>query len=256
MTGFGVDPDFHGSPPLEKEDAKQELDKLLQRIEGLQERLHAEHKRAVLVILQGMDAAGKDGTIKSLAGAMNPLGIRTVAFKVPSPEELAHDFLWRVHRQTPQKGECVFFNRSHYEDVLVVRVDHLAPAAVWKRRYDQINAFERNLVENDTWILKFFLHISRAEQRERLQERVNDPTKRWKFSVDDLRKRRQWGAYMRAYREVLDRCDTKWARWTVVPANHKWYRNLVVARDLVRALERMNPRYPKPDFDPSRIRVH
>jgi PPK2 family polyphosphate:nucleotide phosphotransferase len=255
VKGFGVDPGFHGDPSLEKEEAKEELSKLKDRLESLQERLYAEHQRGLLVILQGMDAAGKDSTLKTMAGAMNPLGIQTVPFKAPSAEELAHDFLWRVHKRAPQKGECVFFNRSHYEDVLVVRVDRLAPARVWKRRYEQINAFERLLTENATVIVKFFLHISPGEQRERLQERLEDPTKCWKFSIDDLRKRRQWDAYMRAYKDVLDRCDTKWAPWTVVPADHKWYRNLVVARELVRVLERMNPRYSKPDFDPDKIRI-
>ena len=255
MKGFGLDPDFHGSPPVEKEEAKAALARALNRLESLQERLYAERDRSLLVILQGMDAAGKDGTIKSMAGAMNPLGIRTVAFKEPSAEELAHDFLWRVHRQAPQKGEFVFFNRSHYEDVLIARVDRLVPARVWRRRYDQINAFEKHLVENGTAIVKFFLNISRGEQRERLQARVEDPTKRWKFSLDDLRKRRQWGAYQRAYGDVLDRCDTKSAPWTVVPADHKWYRNLVVARGLVRILEMLDPRYPKTDFDPRKVRV-
>ena len=255
MKGFGLAPDFHGSPPIEKEEARDALARSLDRLESLQERLYAERKRSVLVILQGMDAAGKDGTIKSTAGAMNPLGIRTVAFKEPSLEELAHDFLWRVHRQAPKKGECVFFNRSHYEDVLIGRVDRPVPARVWRRRYDQINAFEKLLAENGTAIVKFFLNISRREQRARLQARVEDPTKRWKFSLDDLRKRRQWGAYQRAYRDVLDRCDTRWAPWTVVPADHKWYRNLVVARELVHVLEKLNPRYPKTDFDPRKLRV-
>ncbi len=190
MKGLAVDPDFHGSPPLEKEGAREVLARNLERLGSLQERLYAERQRSLLAILQGMDASGKDGTIEGIAGAMHPLGIRAVAFKVPSPEELSHDFLWRIHRQAPQKGEVVFFNRSHYEDVLIARVDRLVPESVWRKRYDQINAFEKSLAENGTAIVKFFLHISRKEQRERLQARVEDPTKRWKFSVDDLRKRR------------------------------------------------------------------
>lgn len=248
-------PGFHGSPPLTKEEGERQLVRWLSRLDALQERLYAEGERSVLLVLQGMDASGKDGTIKTIAGAMNPLGIRSVAFKAPTPEELAHDFLWRIHRQTPRRGEIVFFNRSHYEDVLVARVDRLVPEAVWHRRYERIREFERNLVESGTAVVKFFLNISSDEQRERLQARVDDPSKRWKFSADDLRKRRQWKAYQHAYRNALKRCDSKWAPWIVVPADHKWYRNLVVARDLVAVLERIDPQYPRPNFDPKKIRV-
>jgi PPK2 family polyphosphate:nucleotide phosphotransferase len=192
-----------------------------------------------------MDASGKGGTIKKVGGALYPAGFRVVSFKVPSAEELSHDFLWRIHAEVPRRGEIVFFDRSHYEDVLVVRVERLVAEGVWRKRYAQINAFERHLADNGTAIVKFFLHISRSEQRERLEARRRDPTKRWKFSLDDLRKRRRWPAYQRAYRDVLDRCSTKWAPWTVVPADRKWYRNLVVARELVRVLEGIDPRYPK-----------
>lgn len=206
-------------------------------------------------MLQGLDTAGKGGTIKKVGGAFYPSGFRVVSFKVPSALELSHDFLWRVHKEVPRRGEIVFFDRSHYEEVLIVRVDRLVPEKTWRSRYEQINAFEKHLSANGTSIVKFFLHISRREQAERLQARLAEPHKRWKFSVEDLRKRGQWGAYQRAYRDALARCDRPWAPWVVVPANHKWYRNLVVARELVRALEKMKPEYPRPRFDPKKIRI-
>jgi PPK2 family polyphosphate:nucleotide phosphotransferase len=241
---------------LRKEDAEELLlPPLLERLDDLQERLFAENRRSLLVVLQGMDTSGKGGTIKTLGGALYPAGYRAVAFKVPTSLELAHDFLWRVHRETPRSGEIVFFDRSHYEDVLVVRVDKLVPAKVWRARYEQINAFERHLADNGTTIRKFFLHISREEQRERLKKRLENPKKQWKFSFSDAAKRKQWSAYMRAYRDAVARCDTSWASWIVVPSDHKWYRNLVVARELVRTLEAMSPRYPRLTFDPKKIRI-
>lgn len=225
----------------------------LEKLEALQERLYAEHARALLIVFQGMDTAGKDGAIKDLGRGIHPLGVRTVAFKVPTAEELAHDFLWRVHKQVPACGEIVFFNRSHYEDVIVVRVEKLAPRKIWYPRFEQINRFEQILTETGTTVVKFFLHISKEEQKQRLEARRDDATKRWKFSVDDLQKRKRWNAYMRAYRDVLERTSTRWAPWTVVPSNHKWYRSLVVARHVVRVLERMSPKYPKPRFDPRKV---
>jgi len=224
-------------------------------MDELQERLYAEGRRSLLVVLQGMDTSGKGGAIKTVGGAVNPGGFRVVSFKVPTPVELAHDFLWRIHQQTPRAGEIVFFDRSHYEDVLVVRVEKLAPPAVWRRRFAHINAFEKHLADSGTTIVKFFLHITREEQRERLQARLDDPAKRWKFAPGDLEKRRRWGAYMAAYRDAIRLCDTRAAPWVVVPANHKWYRNLVIARTLVRTLERLRPRYPRAAFDPASIRI-
>ena len=249
------DPGFHGSPPLTKEEGKRLLEPLLERLEDLQERLYAENRRALLIVLQGMDTAGKGGTIKKVGGALYPAGFRVASFKAPTALERAHDFLWRIHRETPRAGEVVFFDRSHYEDVLVARVDKLVAPKVWRARYDQINAFERYLADNGTVIRKFFLHISRREQRERLQARVEDPRKRWKFSSEDIAKRRRWPDYMRAYRDAIARCHTASAPWIVVPANHKWYRDLVVAREVVAALEKVNPRYPTPAFDPRSVRI-
>jgi PPK2 family polyphosphate:nucleotide phosphotransferase len=191
-----------------------------------------------------MDTSGKDGTIRHVMAGFNPQGTRVVSFRAPSAEELEHDFLWRVHRQVPAKGEVGVFNRSHYEDVLIVRVRNLVPKAVWGKRYDQINAFERLLAENGALILKFFLHISKDEQRQRLQARLDDPKKCWKFKQDDLEQRKYWGAYMRAYEDVLSKTSTEWAPWYVVPADQKWYRNYLVGSILVEALEGLRLEYP------------
>jgi PPK2 family polyphosphate:nucleotide phosphotransferase len=224
-------------------------------IDKLQDRLYAEGKQALLVVLQAMDAGGKDGTIRRIFGPVDPLGIRAVSFKRPSAEELAHDFLWRIHRQVPAKGEIVIFNRSHYEDVLVVRVHNLAPAKVIEQRYEQINRFERLLADNGVKIVKLFLHISSEEQRERLQERVDIAEKRWKFNPGDLEERKHWDSYMKAFEIAINRCSTPWAPWYVVPANRNWYRNAIVARIIRSAMEDMKPRYPAYTFDPSAIRV-
>ncbi len=215
----------------------------------LQESLWAEHRHKVLVVLQGMDTSGKDGTIRHVFEGVNPLGVRVAAFKAPTEEELDHDFLWRVHPKVPGKGEMVIFNRSHYEDVLVARVQKLAPPEVWRRRYDQINDFERLLAETDTTILKFFLHISKEEQRERLQARLDDPQKRWKFRKGDLLDRAHWDEYMEAYEDALARTSHKHAPWYVVPADKKWYRNLMVAEVLVKALEALKIQVPEPEED-------
>ncbi len=228
----------------DKESAAPELDRQLGRLADLQDRLWAESKRAVLVVLQGIDAAGKDGTINKVMEAFNPQGCPVTSFKVPSSEELAHDFLWRVHKAVPRKGEIGIFNRSHYEDVLVVRVHDLVPKAVWSKRYDQINDFERILTANGTTIVKFFLSIDRDEQRERFQARYDDPTKRWKFSMGDLAERERWDDYQAAFDEALTRTSTAAAPWYVIPANRKWFRNLAVATILADTIAGLRPRYP------------
>jgi PPK2 family polyphosphate:nucleotide phosphotransferase len=228
-----------------RKEAEEKLLSLNERLEVLQESLWAERKHKVLVVLQGMDTSGKDGTIRHVFEGVNPLGVRVAAFKAPTEEELDHDFLWRVHPKVPGRGEMVIFNRSHYEDVLAVRVHNLAPAEVWRQRYDQINDFERLLAETGTLILKFFLHIDKDEQRERLQARLDDPLKQWKFRKGDLVDRALWDDYTEAYEEVLKRTSHKHAPWYVVPANKKWYRNLVVASVLVHALEKLDIQMPK-----------
>ena len=232
-----------------KEAAAAELETGLERLTDLQDRLWAEGKHKVLVVLQGIDAAGKDGTLRHVMGAFNPQGCLVTAFKVPSAEELAHDYLWRVHRRVPGKGEIGVFNRSHYEDVLVVRVHEIVPKAVWSRRYDQINAFEKLLAEEGTTIVKFFLYIDRDEQRERFQARLDDPTKRWKFRLGDLEERRLWNDYIAAYEDALSRCSTDKAPWYVIPSNKKWFRNLAVSDILADTLDELDPRYPEPTED-------
>lgn len=218
----------------------------LARLASLQDRLWAEAKHAVLVVLQGIDASGKDGTIRHVMGAFNPQGCVVSAFKVPTPIEMAHDFLWRVHQRVPGKGEIGIFNRSHYEEVLVVRVQRLVPESVWSTRYEAINDFEALLMTSETTIVKFFLHISREEQRRRFQDRVDDPTKRWKFSMGDLEERRRWDAYRAAFEDMLARTSTPRAPWYVIPADHNWFRNLAVAEVLGDVIEGLDPRYPPP----------
>jgi PPK2 family polyphosphate:nucleotide phosphotransferase len=219
-------------------------------IDKLQDRLFAEGKRAVLVVLQGTDTAGKDGTIKHVFKETGQLGVTVTPFKRPSEEDLAHDFLWRAHLATPRRGFIGIFNRSHYEDVLIGRVRKLAPKEEIKKRYDQINAFEKILSENGTRILKFMLHISKKEQRERLQARLDEPQSRWKFNPSDLDDRKLWDKFQAAYELMLDKCSTEWAPWYVIPADHKWARNAAIAAIVREALEEMNPQYPKPDWDP------
>ena len=235
--------------PDGKSETKEVFAKLNGRLEELQEMLWAEGRHKVLVVLQGMDTSGKDGTISHVFDGVNPLGVRVASFKAPTSEDLAHDFLWRVHPKVPGNGEMVIFNRSHYEDVLAVRVKELAPPKVWKARYDQINDFEQLLSQTGTTILKFFLHIDKDEQKERLQARLDDPTKRWKFRKGDLVDRKLWKEFTEAYEEALSRTSTDGAPWYVVPANKKWYRNLVVATILVETLEKLNMRYPEPEED-------
>jgi PPK2 family polyphosphate:nucleotide phosphotransferase len=219
-------------------------------IDKLQDRLYAEGKRALLIILQGTDTSGKDGAIRAVFGATGPLGVTVTAFRRPSEQELAHDFLWRAHLAAPGRGTIGIFNRSHYEDVLAARVRELAPAEEIERRYDDINAFERLLVENGTTIVKFMLRISKDEQAERLQERLDDPKKRWKFDPGDLEDRKLWDAYIEAYEIMLRRCSTKHAPWYVIPADRKWARNAAIATIVRRTLEEMDPRYPEPEWDP------
>ena len=240
------DKDARVPEDLPKEELAARLRKLTDRMDELQNILHAGGKHAVLVVLQGRDAGGKDGTIRRVFGPLDPQGLVVTAFKVPSAEERAHDYLWRAHRAVPARGEIGIFNRSHYEDVLVVRVDHLVPESVWRSRYDQINQFERFLGQNDVTILKFFLHISRAEQRERLLARLDDPAKYWKFDASDLDKRMQWDAYTEAYEEMLSRTSTAEAPWWVIPADRKPVRNVLVAEVVLDALERLDLRYPGP----------
>ena len=216
---------------------------------SLQDRLWAEAKQSVLVVLQGIDAAGKDGTINKVMEAFNPQGCVVSAFKVPTAEELGHDFLWRIHARAPRWGEIGIFNRSHYEDVLVVRVHKLVPKPVWSRRYDEINDFERTLVNGGTTIVKFFLSIDRDEQRKRFQARYDDPTKRWKFSMGDLEERKLWDDYQAAFDDAISKTSTAIAPWDVIPANHKWFRDLAVSTILAETIEGLKPAYPpEPDL--------
>ena len=230
----------------DKEDGKDRLDELNEELEVLQELLWAEHRHKVLILLQGMDTSGKDGTIRHVFQGVDPQGVRVAGFKVPTPIELDHDYLWRVHSQVPGKGEIVIFNRSHYEDVLVVRVHSLVPEETWSRRYAHVNEFERMLADEGTTILKFFLHIDADEQKERLLARLNEPTKQWKFKQGDLRERKLWPEYIKAYEDVLSRTSTEWAPWYAIPANRKWYRNLTIATILVDTLKGLDMRYPLP----------
>jgi PPK2 family polyphosphate:nucleotide phosphotransferase len=228
----------------DKATARTQTAKQLDRLSDLQDRIWAEAKRGVLVVLQGIDAAGKDGTIKKVMEAFNPQGCPVSSFKVPSTDELAHDYLWRVHKRVPGKGEIGVFNRSHYEDVLVVRVHGLVPKPVWSKRYAQINDWERMLSESGTTIVKFFLSIDRDEQRQRFQARYDDPTRRWKFSLGDLEERKLWDDYQAAFNEALSKTSTAWAPWYVIPANHKWFRNLAVSTILAETLAGLKPAYP------------
>lgn len=236
-TGFAED----------KDEGEKATKRLNRRLEELQELLYAEGKHKVLIMLQAMDTGGKDGVIRHVFDGTNPQGVRVASFKRPTPEELAHDYLWRVHRHTPASGHITIFNRSHYEDVLVVRVHGLVPAERWAARYDHINAFEKLLADEGTLILKFFLNISREEQRRRLQARLDEPTKRWKFAKGDLAERARWDDYTAAYEAVLSSTSTPWAPWYVIPADRKWYRNLVISQILVESLEGLNMAYPQPE---------
>ncbi len=239
----------------DRDAAEAQLAKDAAAIDALQDRLFAEGKRALLVVLQGIDTSGKDGTVRGVFNACGPLGVRVTPFGRPTELELSHDYLWRVHQACPPKGMIGIWNRSHYEDVLVVKVRGLAPAEAIERRFDQINAFEKHLSENGTTILKFMLHISKDEQKQRLQDRLADPTKHWKFNPGDLEDRKLWPAFEAAYEEAVTRCSTPWAPWRVIPADKKWRRNALVAAIVRGTLEAMDPQYPKAAFDPKAIKV-
>jgi PPK2 family polyphosphate:nucleotide phosphotransferase len=247
------DPDDKSTVPGDKEKVAALNTDLQKRIGELQELLYAGQKHKVLLVLQGMDTSGKDGAVRHVMSESSPQGLRVYSFKKPTETELAHDYLWRVHAQVPGSGEIVVFNRSHYEDVLVVRVHSLVGETVWRKRYEQINDFERMLCESGTTIIKCFLHISKDEQRERLQARLDDPTKRWKFQHGDLEERKLWDDYTAAYEDALSRTSTKDAPWYVIPANRKWVRNYLVADILVRTLEKLKMTYPEPDLSDVRV---
>jgi PPK2 family polyphosphate:nucleotide phosphotransferase len=238
-----VDPD-ESEHYARKKDVADELDKQRKRIRGLQARLYGEHKRSLLLVLQAMDTGGKDGTIKGVFQGVNPQGCQVWSFKAPSAEELDHDFLWRYHARVPGKGMINVFNRSHYEDVLVVRVKGLVPEAVWRPRYEAINQFEYALTMSGVTVVKFYLHISKDEQKRRLESRLTNPDKRWKFSPADLKERVLWDDYQVAFQDAINGCSSPYAPWYVIPANKKWYRNLVIARTIADTLEAMDPRYP------------
>jgi PPK2 family polyphosphate:nucleotide phosphotransferase len=246
-------PGFHEG--LDKEDARKKTARLCERIGELQQLLYANGKQALLLVLQGMDTSGKDGTVKHVLDAVNPAGVETANFKAPTREELAHDFLWRIHKAIPRSGNIGVFNRSQYEDVLIVRVLKLQPTQVWRARYDQINAFEKHLCANNVLVLKFFLHISKAEQTERFKARLADPRKNWKFEPEDLKMRAHWSKFMKAYEDAINFCSTHYAPWHIIPANHKWYRNYAIAKIIVKSLEGLKLDWPKPRADLSKIRI-
>jgi PPK2 family polyphosphate:nucleotide phosphotransferase len=247
----GTRVDLHAIDPAEKgqfkgkKQAKNALKQLREDLVKLQERFYAWDKRSLLLVLQATDTGGKDGTIEHVMHGTNPQGVEVTSFKVPTAEEMAHDYLWRVHKAVPARRMIGIFNRSHYEDVLVVRVHNLVPEAIWRQRYEEINAFEKLLANNGTTILKFYLHISKEEQARRLQARLDDPDKRWKFSKGDLKERLLWDDYRAAYTDALSLCSTSYAPWYVIPANHKWYRNYVIANILVETLRQLDPQFPE-----------
>jgi PPK2 family polyphosphate:nucleotide phosphotransferase len=240
---------------FDKDTAHTKVGESIARLDELQYLMYAEHRRAMLIVLQGMDGSGKDGTVRHVMSGLNPQGCRVTSFKAPTLQELDHDFLWRVHLAVPARGDFAIFNRSHYEDVLVARVRKLVPKEAWSRRYDQINRFEQLLTDNGVIVVKFFLHISRDEQRQRFEERLHDPTKQWKVSPSDFEDRKYWDDYVTAYEDALGRCSTREAPWFIVPANKKWLRNLVVSRILVETLEALEMRFPKPTFDLSTVKL-
>jgi len=239
----------------DKSAAQPRLEKNLKRLAELQYLMYAEDRRSLLVVLQAMDAAGKDGVIRHVMTGLNPQGCQVTPFKAPSKEELDHDYLWRIHKEAPRRGEIGIFNRSHYEDVLVVRVHDLVPKRVWEKRFDQINAFERMLADEGTAILKFFLHISPEEQKRRFAARLEDETRHWKLSPADFEERKFWGAYQRAYEDAMSRCSTPSAPWFVIPSDRKWFRNLAVSQIIVETLESFHMKFPEPSFDVSKLKL-
>jgi PPK2 family polyphosphate:nucleotide phosphotransferase len=238
----------------DKDSAQPEVDRYVQRLHDLQYLMYAENQRSLLIVLQGMDAAGKDGTISHVLAAMNPQGCRVYGFKTPSAEELAHDYLWRIHQATPRKGYVAVFNRSHYEDVLDVRVHNLVPKETWAKRYDEINAFEKQLSNEGTHILKFYLHIDKEEQLARFKQRLDDPGRHWKISQSDYAEREFWHEYQEAYEEAISKCSTAYAPWYIIPSNHKWFRNLAVSQIVVNTLESLNMKLPAPTVSIEEIR--
>ena len=247
----GATPGFKG----EESSAREATEELRLELIDLQRRLYAEDRHRVLVVLQAMDTGGKDGVLRRVFSGVNPLGVRVARFEKPTPAELARDYLWRVHPHVPRNGEIAIFNRSHYEDVLVVRTNNLVPRAVWKKRYEHIRAFEKMLADEGTTILKFYLHIDKAEQGQRLQQRLDDPSKHWKFDLHDLEQRKLWDDYMAAYRDAIVETHAKWAPWYVIPANNKWYRDWAVMRVLVDTLKALDPQYPPPRADLAGVTV-
>lgn len=239
----------------DKEEGLKAASENVQKIAPLQERLYAEAKRSLLVVLQAMDTGGKDGTIEFVFSGVDPQGCQVTSFKAPTSTELSHDYLWRVHQNCPARGMIGIFNRSHYEDVLVPHVKGWITPAHTKKRFEHINAFERMLVDEGTTILKFMLHISKDEQKERLLARQQDKNKHWKFNPSDLDARKDWDKYMDVYEELIDVCSTEHAPWYIVPADRKWYRNIVVSEIIVKALEEMNPKFPKVEIDPRKFVV-
>jgi PPK2 family polyphosphate:nucleotide phosphotransferase len=238
-----------------KAEAKALLEKQKEKLAELQTVLYADGSQSLLVVLQAMDAGGKDGCIRNVFTGMNPQGVRVASFKAPTAEELAHDFLWRIHKEVPRKGMVGVFNRSHYEDVLIVRVKNLVPKKIWSKRYELINAFEESLTAAGTKIIKIYLHVDKDEQKQRLQERLNTPEKNWKFNPGDLPERENWDAYMKAFKDVFEECSSPEAPWYVVPANNKWHRDVVVAQIIIETLQSMKLNYPAPDYDPSTINI-
>lgn len=249
-----LSPDYNFSIDEEKAEyvLKQNLKK---RMSELQYRLYAERKNGLLIVFQGIDTSGKDSTIRHVISAFNPQSCAVKAFKEPTTEDLSHDFLWRIHKRAPSKGEIVVFNRSHYEDIIQPRVHKTIHKSIWSQRYEHINAFERCLSDNSIKIIKFFLHISKEEQRKRLEERMNDPSKQWKASKSDITERKFWNNYTVAYQDIINRCSNLWAPWYIIPANKKWFRNLVVALIIVDTLERMKPKFPKPTINLSEMTI-
>jgi PPK2 family polyphosphate:nucleotide phosphotransferase len=235
---------------------KASLAKAIEKLDKLQYLMYAEKKRALLIVLQGIDAAGKDGTIRHVMSGVNPQGCKVTPFKKPTEEELAHDFLWRVHKAVPEIGDIGIFNRSHYEDVLVVRVHKTVLKGVWSRRYDEINNFEEILHENSVVILKFFLHISKDEQKKRFQQRIDDPDRRWKISQSDFDERKYWADYTAAFEDMITRCNPAHAPWYVIPSNKKWFRNLAVSHVIVETLESLHMKFPKPTVDIKTLKLH
>jgi len=236
-------------PSREREAAEKEFRELREELIEAQNRLYAESKQKLLIVLQAIDGGGKDGTIRNCFKGVNPQGVQVTSFKAPTSTELARDYLWRVHAAVPPKGMIGLFNRSHYEDVLIVRVEKLVPPDVWQKRYDHINAFEKMLADEGTRILKFLLHISQEEQHERFEKRLADVNKQYKYSAADREKSKSWDDYMQAFEDMVTKCSTPWAPWHVIPADQKWYRNLAVMRAIVATLRDMNPKYPPPKLD-------